>query len=209
MSEKHVYLVRHGETTYNQQGLVQDGSPLLTEKGEQQANRVAERVQHLDFKHLVVSDFERTKQTAEPIAKLTGVEPTYSELFREVRRPSAYVHTSKHSAEYVAYLNELLEQSANPDWRHSDEENYSDLVARARTALKFLTDLEGDALVVSHGRFLRAIGALVMTGEALDLHLWQHMYDSLLISNSGIVTIKHDGERWQLLTWNDHAHFAE
>jgi broad specificity phosphatase PhoE len=210
---KTVYLIRHGETEYNKDVLVQDGATKLSELGLEQAAVVAARVANLPFTHLVVSDFERTKQTAAPISEVSGVTPEYTPLFREVIRPSAFFHTPKASEAYQAYLAEerAAYNADNSDWRHSDEESFAMVKQRAQTALRHLQSLSGDAVVVSHTRFIRLLVATIIAGEELDGPLWLKVYDGFKASNTGITTIIFNEEknRWQLLTFNDHAHFAE
>ena len=209
---KKVYLVRHGETTYNQQELVQDGETQLTEQGQKQALRVAERLQQLDFAHLVVSDYRRTKQTAEPVIKSTGLEPVYSDLFREVRRPSEFFHTSRHTEEYQSFMKAERENfAANPNWHFSDEENFVDASNRAQKAFSFLLELEGDVAVITHGHFMRHMAAQIVSGFTLDGPLWQKMNSAFLASNTGIAVLEYfeDTAHWRIVTWNDHAHFAE
>jgi probable phosphoglycerate mutase len=209
---QHIYLVRHGETTYNEKGLVQDGSPLLTDRGVKQANQVAERLQHLDFKNLLVSDYERTKQTAQPVVELTGVQPEYSPLFREIRRPSEFFHTERKREGFQEYLRlESENLVSNPHWRHSDEENFQDTSKRAQEALLCLSEQEGDTVVISHGHFIRMLTATVACNMELDGPTWQKMYRSFKAVNTGITTLLYDRDEnhWQILTFNDHAHFAE
>lgn len=209
---KKVYLVRHGETTYNVDGLVQDGSSTLTDLGTKQAEQVAQRVQHLDFNELVVSDYERTKQTAQPISRATGKKPIYTPLFREVRRPSEFFHTSRQTPQFKEFLDmEYTNFSNDPSWHYSDEENFEDATARAKEALSFVQSLSGDTLVVSHGHFIRHIVALVATNYDLDGSTWQKMCRSFMAVNTGITTLLYDEatNHWQILTFNDIAHFAE
>lgn len=209
---KKVYFVRHGETTHNLKGLVQDGTPLLTELGGQQAEVVADRLRHLNFSHLIVSDYERTKQTAAPVARLTGMTPVYTPLFREIRRPSVFFHTERAAAAYQDFMKMSLEKfNSDPAWRHFDEENFEDTIVRATKALEYVQSLEDDVVVVSHGHFIRFIVALVGTDMQLDGPMWSKMIHSFHAVNTGITTLQYDesADKWQILTFNDIAHFAE
>jgi broad specificity phosphatase PhoE len=209
---KTIYFVRHGETTHNKGNLVQDGATLLTDSGTKQAFRVAERLQNLDFDNLIVSDYVRTKQTAEPITQLTNKEAVYSELFRELRRPSVFFHGPRNAPEYLQFIADLyssLETTNN--WRHSDEENFSDITNRITAALAYLSELDGDTVVVSHGNFIMQLMMTVAVGGTLDRQTWHRVQHGFRISNTGITTIFYDDtySAWKVLTFNDHAHFAE
>lgn len=207
---KRVYFVRHGETTHNRDCLVQDGTVLLSDTGVKQAYRVAERLANIDFTHLLVSDYERTKQTALPISELSGITPEYSPLFREVRRPSVFFHTPRNSDEYQQYLVDEMTHFEDADWRHSDEENFSDTLRRAQAALMEIEAKEGDVAVISHGHFIRFFTAYIITGGTLDGAIWKHIYTRITMSNTGITTFEQNEQGiWSLLTFNDHAHFAE
>lgn len=209
---KKVYLVRHGETFHNQANLVQGGNTLLNELGEKQAGLVAQRLLKLDFKHLVVSDYERTKQTAKPALEQIEIKPDYNPLFREVRNPSSLFDQSRLSDEYLRFRETQYEKLAtDPTWHHSDEENFTDVVKRAKQALEYLKTLEGDIVVISHGHFIRYVVALVAVNMELDGSLWQKMTHSFRAVNTGITTLEYNKEtnHWQILTFNDIAHFAE
>src|SRR3989338_8930696 len=70
--EKIVYFVRHGQSADNVAPVFQSPDSPLNEKGQQQAESIAQRVSKLSFDALIASPFERAKQTAEAIAKATG-----------------------------------------------------------------------------------------------------------------------------------------
>jgi len=99
----------------------------------------------------------------------------------------------------------------DPDWHHSDEESFNDSLARAHEALAYLESLDGDTVVISHGHFIRLLVALVATSRKLDGATWQNMNGSFFSTNTGITTLTYNEENkdWQILTFNDHAHFAE
>lgn len=61
--------------------------PPLTERGREQARRVGRRVARWDVDEIWVSSMVRARETAEPVAKATGVEPEVMEWLREIRNP--------------------------------------------------------------------------------------------------------------------------
>jgi probable phosphoglycerate mutase len=209
---KRVYLVRHGETTHNKEGLVQDGSVPLSVLGQKQAIELAKRLQNLQFAHLVVSDYKRAQETAEPVSKLVGIRPTLSELFREVRRPSEFWHRRYDDEAFQSFLQKEHEMfKEDPCWRYKDGENFMDVSKRALAALEYLTTLAGDVVVISHGHFIRHLTAQIILNLELDGPTWQKTTHNLWTTNTGITTVKYDDDsnRWKLVTFNDIAHFAE
>lgn len=70
-----LYITRHGETTWNAQGLVCGHADIeLTEKGKQQAEKLAEKVADLEvpITKIIHSPLQRARDTAQAVAtKLT------------------------------------------------------------------------------------------------------------------------------------------
>ncbi len=208
---KRIHFVRHGETTYNATDKVQDHTPSLTEKGLAQAELLGQRLCHLKFDTLVSSDYVRTRETAAVVQALTGKEPIFSELFREIRRPSEFFHLER-SGEFKNFLEEEIRQfSLDEHWKYSDEESFAEVQDRISRAFSYLESLEGDVVVISHGHFIRRIVATVAMKFELSGEAWSHMYQGFRATNTGITTIikKPEVDRWQILTFNDHAHFAD
>ena len=71
MSTKIIYFVRHGETVLNAQNIRQGADGSLTEFGRTQALETAKRFpKHRGSPQVIIaSPFERTRETAEIIAK--------------------------------------------------------------------------------------------------------------------------------------------
>lgn len=72
MTQKTIYLIRHGETDYNRRGIVQ-GSGVdsdLNEMGRAQALAFFQAYQHVPFRKIYISGLKRTYQTAEPFLEL-------------------------------------------------------------------------------------------------------------------------------------------
>jgi probable phosphoglycerate mutase len=66
-------LIRHGETEWNATGRIQGHHPVsLNERGRQQAQAIAQRLQNDPFDALYSSDLSRATETAQAIAQQTG-----------------------------------------------------------------------------------------------------------------------------------------
>jgi probable phosphoglycerate mutase len=80
-----IVFVRHGETAPNRDGLVLGrADPVLTERGEEQARRVAELLRGERVTHLWTSPLGRAVQTAAAISDATGCEATVDDRLLEV-----------------------------------------------------------------------------------------------------------------------------
>lgn len=216
---KTIYIVRHGESEGNVAFVFQTKETPLTEKGKEQARFIAERVAKLPVEAVIASPALRTKETAAAIAERTGAKIEYSELFFERRTMSAvWGHRIDDPA--VADLRRTLFRFDEPNLRHSDEENFEDLKARADAALAFLEQRpEKHLLVVSHGLFTRILVARVLLGSGMTGKECLQVTNSLRTRNTGLSVLQHthhpDGlgpegpaSDWQLLVWNDHAHLG-
>lgn len=72
LTQKTIYLIRHGETDYNRRGVVQ-GSGVdsdLNDMGRAQAQAFFQAYQHVPFDKIYISGLKRTYQTAEPFIEL-------------------------------------------------------------------------------------------------------------------------------------------
>ena len=74
-----VYLVRHGQSTYNAAGLCNSDPSIpvhLTDLGRKQVTELAEQLKYADFEQMYGSQLLRTEETAEIIDRLHGVTLT-------------------------------------------------------------------------------------------------------------------------------------
>lgn len=215
MNTKHVYFVRHGESVANATGIRQGATSPLSEKGKTQAMQVAKRIARLSIERIVVSPYERTKETARSIIETSGHKNVESsELFVERRNPSIMRGTRVGDPEIERAWETIAANYHVSGWHHSDEENFEDLIVRAKKALVFLEKLpEKNILVVSHGMFMKVILAHVLLGEHLNGRVfWDRFVPTKNVANTGIMHLEYTdnytktGMYWKLVSWNDHAH---
>ncbi|RPH28681.1 phosphoglycerate mutase GpmB [Buttiauxella warmboldiae] len=191
-----VYLVRHGETQWNAQRRIQGQSDsALTEKGERQAEQVAERAKTLGITHVIASDLGRTRRTAEIIALACGVEVTLDARLRELdmgvleRRSLDTLNE-----EEEGWRRQLVNGTA--DGRIPEGESMAEMSERMHAALNACLDLpEGSRpLLVSHGM---ALGCLVST--ILGLPAWAER--RLRLRNCSISRVDHQQSPWLASGW--------
>jgi broad specificity phosphatase PhoE len=208
---KTIYLVRHGESTSNVSNVVQSSEDVLTPAGERQAEILAERLSKLSFQNLIVSDFVRTKQTVAPLLKRINTEPKYSELLREARRPSSLVGSSLSGDGFAVYERESKTHVLDSEWHFEDEENYFDIIERIKKLFVLVDGLEGDTVLISHGRFTVYLVMYVILGGKITPDVWNTDFDTFTTTNTGITVLSYKDSKnnWALTTYNDHAHFAE
>lgn len=211
---KTVYFIRHGETDGNASNLFQHSDISLSEKGKEQAKRIAERCRSLDAEIIISSTMARAQQTAEAIAAETQLSVESSADLREVAVPSALIGQDKNGAEaekFNHYLENFLYQE--PDEKFEDAENYSEVIGRVQSVFKMLeAKPEEKIIVVSHGRFLRSVFAFVLANQG-DARVSGIIDTSMKMMDNTAVSVLQFGQfepdKWLLSIYNDQAHFAE
>lgn len=214
---RHVYFFRHGESVANATKIRQGPETPLTERGEAQAELLGKRLARLPIERIISSDFTRAHHTAKIVTTHTGhTSIATSPLFVERTNPSFMMGHSMDD-EVVERTWEVIAKNYGVlGWRHSDEENFEDLIARAKAALNHVLALpERNIAVASHGLFMKVVLAHVLLGEHLDGRIfWDKFIPTKNAENTSIMHLEYTNnfhgtaKYWKLITWNDHAHLA-
>jgi 2,3-bisphosphoglycerate-dependent phosphoglycerate mutase len=198
-----LWLVRHGETTWNAAGRWQGHADApLSKLGIAQAQRLASRLSGQRFDAVISSDLSRAFDTAKIVAaKLEGAPNVILEpLWREIDVGDLSGIT------YEESLSQGLHHRFMPfDQRHPNGESSADLAARASQAIELLKlERMGQRVIVfSHGGTIRRALAVIMN-EANAKWVTKFPVGNTSISR---FTIKVDENR--CLTFNDTAHLEE
>lgn len=191
-----VYLVRHGETVWNAERRIQGQSDSpLTEKGEQQAWQVGERVKHLGITHIIASDLGRTRRTAEIIADACGCSVTLDARLRELnmgvleKRPLDGL-TAEEEQWRAALVN------GTEGGRIPQGESMTEMATRMHAALNTCLDLPAGSrpLLVSHGM---ALGSLVSTILGLPAYAERR----LRLRNCSLSRVDYQESAWLAKGW--------
>lgn len=206
---KKIYLVRHGQSEVNA-GKVRDSfdSPL-TDKGLDQADKIADRLSNLDFDLIISSTLKRAQQTAEAIAKKTNKEITTSDLFVERKRPNEQLGESRDSS-ITIMSEEMSDKAFLSNEKYKESESFKEITDRAKQALDLLENREeNNIVVVTHGMFMRVLFAYIILQDSINPENCMKFIENLKTKNTGVTVIEKKNDKWSLLTWNDHSHFAE
>jgi broad specificity phosphatase PhoE len=140
-----IYLLRHGETTFNATRVVQPADTPWSERGDRQAERLAERLVDVGIRAIRSSDLPRALSTAQAIARRTGA-PLALDADLQERNYGAVRGTP-----YA----ELTEDIFGPDYAPPEGETWETFHARVDRAWDRLVAAHGasdDAIaVVTHG----------------------------------------------------------
>jgi 2,3-bisphosphoglycerate-dependent phosphoglycerate mutase len=156
-----LWLVGHGETTWNALGLAQGhrDEAVLTRRGVRQAWTVAGHLCDQPVRALFASDLRRAMQTAAPLASLLGLPVIRDARLRE---RCLGTHEGGPLAAICAADTSIREgRVADPDARPSGGESLRDFYRRVAAFAGDITrpPLPGDAVVIAHGGTLRMLRA--------------------------------------------------
>jgi broad specificity phosphatase PhoE len=206
MSTTHLYLVRHGESEGNANDLHQFAHVGLSARGREEARALAARLVEVPIDTIVSSTLTRAMQTAAIVGDVLDKPVVPSPLFVEIKRPSVIEGRSSTEPEVVSIKNRILDHWHEPEWRHSDEETFFDLRARAIDALEYIAGQQADSLlVITHGQFMRLMVCVMAFGRNVDPHTVKSLQSFLTMSNCGVTRSEYRGGRWLLRTWNGNS----
>ncbi len=156
-----VFLVRHGETAGNAQGVVQMPETPLSERGLQQAAALGERLAREGVDRILASDYARASMTAEAVQQATGAT---LELHPDLRERNYGELRGRPYSEVGEYI--LMEGYEPPGG-----ESWEVFHARVDGAWKLVRDAlertRGNLAVVTHGLvcYSLALNHLTLPGE--------------------------------------------
>jgi broad specificity phosphatase PhoE len=208
---KKVYFVRHGETDSNQLRYVPSKDEPINQRGLLQAETFARRIENLDVDLFIASDYTRALQTLQPIIDKNKAPLRIEAVFGEVFDPTS-IHGKPDVDQCVVDYRVKRDAGLVDDtWRQEDGENLHDVFERILVAKSVLEKEESQNIVVmTHGFFSSLLSSAILLSADKPTETWYELAQKLRISNTGITlwTIA-DERQWNLVTWNDHAHFAD
>lgn len=200
MSKK-VYIIRHGETDFNLQGIIQ-GSGVdssLNDTGREQGRLFYEKYKDIPFELVITSKLKRTVETVQPFID-TGI-PTVS--FAEINEMSwGSQEGKKGTPESIAEYNRIKEGWAlgNIDGRVGGGESAREMGQRLEVFIEKLRAMpEKTILVCSHGRAMCGMVTLMM-GKPIDL------MNSFSHSNTGLWLGTQTPDAFEFSLRNDRSH---
>jgi len=202
--DKLVYIIRHGETEYNRQGIVQGGGvdSSLNATGRAQAEAFYRAYGELPFEAVLTSRLKRTHETVAPFLR----QGLAWEQFAEINEMSWGDHEGKKStpsshAEYRAVV---------AAWQRGDYtaamprgESAAELGARLQRFIDHLRQRQETLLLVcAHGRTMRGLMCLLQGLPLSAMHQFEH-------SNTGLWLVQQQAGDFTLLKENDTLHLSQ
>lgn len=179
-------LTRHGETIENTEGILQGHLPgRLSEKGEEQARKLATRLKNEKIDCIYSSDLARASDTAREIAKYHSCPVHFIKELREQNLGSLSGKKEKD----VDYRN------------NKDGESLRELIMRAEKLLEVVKKKHQDSIIlfIGHSGINRALIVNIMKKNPEEFHnLKQHN------TAMNIFEIKEEGNEIILFNCNKH-----
>lgn len=199
---KTIYVVRHGETTWNLQGLVQGNHDTpLSNDGLVQTTKTVASLSTVRFDAIFTSPLARARAIAEPVGANLGVAPVVMPELREIEFGNWEGHTWEEIA--ILYPATLATwELKSPESRPGSGESLADVHQRAERVRQMLESSSASlALVVAHGGFNR-----VFISVLLDLPLTS--YETFAQPNACISIFEAETVKWQAKIIDSVCHLA-
>jgi len=193
-----IYLVRHGETSYNREKRAQGQIDIpLSDIGVEQAVLVGERLKDMKFDAIYSSDLSRASDTAKEIARHHDAKVVVDERLREKNFGIAEGKTREEIG-WDGYLEDKL------NYRFEGGESTIEHAARLTDFFDSLEHNEDDCiLIVSHGGSIRHILPRLTGIDIMESHRTQYLTNNTCIY---VVDYDADEEKGRLILSNDTEH---
>jgi broad specificity phosphatase PhoE len=217
-------ILRHGQSYSNADphaaALPEEEGDRLTDRGRAQAAAAARWLSDRAIDRLITSPMRRARETTDPIAAATGLEPEIDDGIHELRESDEYLSLPPEEQKLKRWSVWMAEHGDDPDWAPPGGESFNVVLGRVIAFKARLEALPADenVLVVSHGIFTRffLVHSLLEDGFlAADVHRLWH----LRTMNCGLSAFE-PGERrhpadpdlsgwtcfaWMTRPWDDDA----
>ena len=159
--ENNIVIVRHAESVANTKGIYQGQTydTDLSELGKKQAKALAERLKVFGAKRIITSPLKRTYQTAQAIAKETGLQI-------EINKKIIETNHGEWEGKHKVWVKENF-ADVHETWLTKPSETvfpageaYMDTVKRTLDFLE-TTEFDPDTVVITHDNILRAMISLI------------------------------------------------
>jgi broad specificity phosphatase PhoE len=186
-----LWLVRHGESTWNTLGLCQGhrDDAELTARGIAQAATVGDQFRSLSVSAIYSSDLRRALQTAAVIAEVLGLPVTKDARLRE-RRLGALEGTMLAAASPAATGIDgglVVDPDARPYRGESVRELYRRAAAFCDELARRPAERAGDVVLVAHGGTLRVLRAH-LSGIPVEGMRWEALENARVLRIDGVAT---------------------
>ncbi len=199
---KTLYIVRHGQTDLNKQGIVQGRGrdTDLNDEGRKQAALFFNAYRAVPFDKIYISELKRTQQSIQsfidlgiPFEKLAGLDELAWGILEG--QPS----TPKNKAAFLRLLRDWLD--GNLDSKFKGGESPNEVKVRQLEALGVIMDHpeEKNVLICMHGRALRLLLCILLNKPLTEMESFPHQ-------NLVLYKVTWDGAKYEIIDFNNAQH---
>ena len=154
---KKITFIRHGESAANAGGISQPNANIpLTERGIQQAQMIADQWQDSPSQ-VYVSEFIRTKQTAQPLLDKYHLQPITLAGLNEFNTFGYEIVAGMTGAERTPLTLKYWKE-ADPDARYGESgQTYREFCQQVADFIPILCSLEEQSIIYGHGMWIRQL----------------------------------------------------
>ncbi|MDP3918024.1 MAG: histidine phosphatase family protein [Candidatus Woesebacteria bacterium] len=207
-----IFLVRHAEGSGSREKWQTPNTPLSDTGVKQSENlTILSRFKKIDI--ILSSKWKRALETAKivseilrkPLEQVNGIQEReqYSEIYGADRKNDI---SKRYNDENIKNYNDL-------DWKfENNEESIREVSVRAFNFKNSLTTnyLNKSIVVVSHEMFIRCFITNILLGEKYDDKVFNKIYRSLQLMNTGVSLLEFNENRktWKVWYINDFSHLG-
>ena len=202
MDTKKIYLIRHGQTDYNQRGVVQ-GSGIdssLNETGRKQARAFFDAYQQVPFQKIYTSALQRTAQTVQPFIdkgipfeQLSGL----NEIHWGTKEGISFNEKEN------AYYHEMITgwQQGQVDLAIDGGESPRQVYDRQKPALDHIMSQTDESLILicMHGRAMRILLCNMLNYQLKNMDMFEH-------HNVCLYRLTYTGSMFTVDLFDDRSH---
>jgi broad specificity phosphatase PhoE len=199
---KTLYIVRHGQTDLNKQGIVQGRGKNtdLNDEGRKQASQFYEAYKSVPFNKIYISELKRTQQSIQqfidlgiPYQKLSGLDELAWGIYEGMP------NTPDTKAAFLTLMRDWV--AGKLDSKFENGESPNEVRLRQLEALQIIMSHteEEEVLICMHGRAMRLFLCL-LTGKPLT------EMDSFPHQNLVLYKVIFNGDRFEIVDFNNADH---
>lgn len=199
---KTFYIVRHGQTDLNKQGIVQGRgrNTDLNDEGRSQAQLFYRAYKHVPFDKIYISELKRTQQSIQPFIddgipyqKLPGLDELAWGVLEG--QPS----TPENKAAFMKLMREWLDGKLDSKFEKGESPN--EVKSRQLEALQTIMSHpeEKTVLICMHGRALRLFLCILLDIPLTEMESFPHQ-------NLVLYKVTWDGEKYEIIDFNNAQH---
>ncbi|MEN9444829.1 MAG: hypothetical protein RIS47_1719 [Bacteroidota bacterium] len=206
MNPKHFYIVRHGETDFNLQGIIQGRliDADLNQTGYDQADKFYEKYKHLSFDRIYSSSLKRTGQSVAKFIENGGIH----EQLAGLDELSWGIYDGRFpSVELKPGIRRILRrwEEGKTQVKAFGGESPEDVATRLRQSLQQILNTEATNILIStHGRAIRILLCL-MFGKPIS-QMTQYGHNNLCLYQ---VDYDPSSQKFKMVLENDTSHFNQ